>query len=179
VQERAQILVLGFGNELAGDDAVGLAVVRRLARELVCGDVQVEETSESFLVLLDYLDRYSRIVVVDAVLGDAAGVGEVVQWDCAMGGRPAGASAGSHGMGLDSVMGLARAAGHEHLAVSLVGVTIAYRPAPCEGMSKKVRAAVPKAVAAILREIERPEAAFAPQKSFVAGQEMRIALGRP
>jgi hydrogenase maturation protease len=170
-------LVLGFGNPLAGDDAVGLVVVRVLAGSL-SREVVVEETAESFLVLLDYVQRYQHIVVVDAVLGDSAHVGEVRQWDCAEVDSPIGASAGSHGMGLDSVMGLARAAGCEPLAsVSLVGIGIGYQPTPREGLSRKVRAAVPKAVAAALHEIRRSQGAFARENDLVAGQEMRSASG--
>ena len=60
-------LVLGLGNELAGDDAVGLLVARRLREELD-GSVDVVESSASGLALIEVLAGYDRAVVVDAIV---------------------------------------------------------------------------------------------------------------
>jgi len=59
-------LVLGLGNELAGDDAVGVLVVRAVREELG-GRADVVESSASGLALLETFDGYDRAIVVDSV----------------------------------------------------------------------------------------------------------------
>jgi len=59
-------LVLGLGNELAGDDAVGVLVARAV-RKNVSGAADVVETSASGLALLEIFAGYDRAVVVDSV----------------------------------------------------------------------------------------------------------------
>lgn len=59
-------LVLGLGNELAGDDAVGILAARALRNELA-GHADVIESAASGLALLDVLAGYDRAIVLDAV----------------------------------------------------------------------------------------------------------------
>lgn len=60
-------LVLGLGNELAGDDAVGLLVARALREELD-GTADVVESSSSGMALIEVFAGYDRAVVVDSIL---------------------------------------------------------------------------------------------------------------
>ena len=60
-------LVLGLGNELAGDDAVGVLVARRLLLELD-GVADVVESSASGFALIEILAGYDRAVIVDAIV---------------------------------------------------------------------------------------------------------------
>jgi hydrogenase maturation protease len=63
-----RVLVLGLGNDILTDDAVGLQVVRGL-----CGHVRdlpgvdVQETTEMGLALLDFVVGYDDLVLVDSV----------------------------------------------------------------------------------------------------------------
>lgn len=61
-------LVLGLGNDLLTDDAIGLLVTREVARRLA-GDpaVDVRETTEMGLALLDFLVGYERVILVDSI----------------------------------------------------------------------------------------------------------------
>ena len=59
-------LVLGLGNEYAGDDGAGILAVRALRDELE-GRADVVESAASGLTLLDVFDGYDRAVVVDAI----------------------------------------------------------------------------------------------------------------
>ena len=59
-------LVLGLGNELAGDDAVGVLVARALGDELA-GAAEVVESSASGMALLEVFAGYDRAVVVDSI----------------------------------------------------------------------------------------------------------------
>lgn len=60
-------LVLGLGNEIAGDDAVGILVARAV-REQVDGAVDVVESSASGLALIEVFAGYDRAIVVDSIL---------------------------------------------------------------------------------------------------------------
>ena len=59
-------LVLGLGNELAADDAVGVLVARAV-RERVAGAADVVESSASGMALIEVFAGYDRAVVVDSI----------------------------------------------------------------------------------------------------------------
>ncbi|MGZ4233589.1 MAG: hydrogenase maturation protease [Solirubrobacteraceae bacterium] len=59
-------LVLGLGNDLAADDAVGVLVARAV-RERVAGAADVVESSASGMALLEAFAGYDRAVVVDSI----------------------------------------------------------------------------------------------------------------
>jgi hydrogenase maturation protease len=59
-------LVLGLGNDLAGDDAVGVLVARALRDELD-GTADVVESSASGMALIEVLAGYDRAVIVDSI----------------------------------------------------------------------------------------------------------------
>jgi hydrogenase maturation protease len=68
-------LLLGLGNELYGDDGVGIHVVRKIKEAAakkepsvpVFENVVVEECSLSGLALLDVIVGYDRLVLVDTI----------------------------------------------------------------------------------------------------------------
>lgn len=59
-------LVLGLGNELLGDDAVGILAAQALKEELN-GKADVVESSLAGMALLDLFIGYERAVIIDAV----------------------------------------------------------------------------------------------------------------
>ncbi len=71
-------LVLGLGNEYAGDDAVGVLAVRALRDELA-GDADVVESAASGLALLEVFAGYDRAVVVDSIRTGRASAGTIVR----------------------------------------------------------------------------------------------------
>lgn len=71
-------LVLGLGNEYAGDDAVGVLAVRALPAELA-GDVDVVESAASGLALLEVFAGYDRAVVVDSIRTGRSPAGTIVE----------------------------------------------------------------------------------------------------
>jgi hydrogenase maturation protease len=60
-------LVLGLGNELAGDDAAGVLVARAVLVDLD-GVADVVESSASGLALIEILAGYERAIVVDSIV---------------------------------------------------------------------------------------------------------------
>ena len=62
-----RILVLGLGNDILGDEAVGLLAARRL-RALLPESVDVVESGGGGLDLLDVLEGYDRAILLDSIL---------------------------------------------------------------------------------------------------------------
>jgi hydrogenase maturation protease len=63
-----KILLLGLGNDILTDDAVGLNIAREIRRRLPDrAHVEVKDTCEMGLSLLDYIVGYRDLVLVDAV----------------------------------------------------------------------------------------------------------------
>jgi hydrogenase maturation protease len=75
-----RILVLGLGNDLLADDAIGHLAVAELAPRLA-GRADVEATALHGLALLDVLAGYDAAVVLDAACTGAHPVGEVREID--------------------------------------------------------------------------------------------------
>jgi hydrogenase maturation protease len=74
----AKTLVLGLGNDILTDDAIGLAIVREVARCLD-GDprVDVRETMEMGLALLDFIVGYETLILVDSIQTGRAAPGHI------------------------------------------------------------------------------------------------------
>lgn len=79
-----QILVLGLGNDILTDDAVGLLVARAVTAPLG-GDptVAVRETTEMGLALLDEIADFDALILVDAVQTGQAPPGHIHECDIA------------------------------------------------------------------------------------------------
>ena len=79
-----KILVLGLGNDILTDDAIGLNVVRRLREELAGDDrIDVRETMEMGLALLDYIVGYRAVLIVDSIQTGQAPAGTIHELDAA------------------------------------------------------------------------------------------------
>lgn len=71
-------IVLGLGNDLIADDAVGVLAARALKAELA-GRADVVETSMHGLALLDFFLGYDRAILLDAIQTGRQPVGAVVE----------------------------------------------------------------------------------------------------
>ncbi len=71
-------LVLGIGNPILGDDGVGVHVARELAKLIEEDDaITVEDTSTSGLNLLDFIPGYDKVIIIDAIMTEEGGPGEI------------------------------------------------------------------------------------------------------
>jgi hydrogenase maturation protease len=61
-------LILGLGNELAADDAIGLLAARALREQIAANEADVVESSASGMALLEILAGYERAIVIDSIL---------------------------------------------------------------------------------------------------------------
>ncbi len=79
----AYTAIIGVGSPLAGDDAVGLVALERLrARQDLPPNVDIIDGGTDGLGLIPVLERYARVMVVDAVpMGLPAGAIRRFTWD--------------------------------------------------------------------------------------------------
>lgn len=68
VPPQISILVLGIGNLVMGDDAVGVLVAQRLQQEyLFAGNVEIMDGGTLGLDLLPKLENITNLIMIDAV----------------------------------------------------------------------------------------------------------------
>lgn len=73
-------LILGLGNEIAGDDAVGILVARAVRAELAGhAEIDVVESAASGLALLEVFAGYDRAIVVDSILTGRHAPGTILE----------------------------------------------------------------------------------------------------
>lgn len=73
-------LVLGLGNELLGDDGIGVLAARRMAEELG-GRAEVVESGLSGVALLDILTGHRKAIIIDAIQTARVPPGTIVELD--------------------------------------------------------------------------------------------------
>jgi hydrogenase maturation protease len=72
----AQVLILGVGNYLVGDEGVGIHAVHALEKETWPAHVQVLDGGTGGFQLLDFFRTFARIILIDATR-DGAPAGTV------------------------------------------------------------------------------------------------------
>ena len=109
---RPKVLLLGLGNDLLTDDAVGLRVVRDAGPRLISHrEVALAETSECGLALLDLMTGFDWLVLVDAIQTGKAPVGFVHQLE--LGDLKRLPSRSPHFLGIAELVALGRQLGIE------------------------------------------------------------------
>ncbi len=68
--EKKEILVLGIGNYLMGDEGVGVHVAEALLKRPLPEHVDVLDGGTGGFHLLEYFELYNTVILVDATLGD-------------------------------------------------------------------------------------------------------------
>ena len=155
-RSRAQTVVIGVGNELRGDDGVGLDVARRVRAFARRAGVEVREESGELLRLLDTWDGRRATVLVDAMRSGAV-PGAVRRLDASDAPlNPAvGAPGCTHALTLADAIELARALGRLPPRVIVYAIEGADFT-PGSALSRPVAAAVTTAAAAVMGELGAP-----------------------
>lgn len=141
--------VVALGQRAAGDDGVGLAVLDRLREHAPPGVELVELADASALIPL--IETSAPLVVVDAVVMDGRSAGDVVELEAEAlppGARPV----SSHGIDLCQAIAIGRSlAGRDANTprIRLVAIAIELPICGSFGLSRRVEAAIPRAVHAV------------------------------
>lgn len=65
---KKELLVLGIGNLLMGDEGVGIHVVNHLNENYDLGDVDILDGGTGGFHLLEYFQKYHRVLIIDATI---------------------------------------------------------------------------------------------------------------
>ena len=58
-------IILGLGNPILTDDAIGFRMVQELKEEIP--DLEVSEVSEAGIALLDHVIGYDKLIIIDSI----------------------------------------------------------------------------------------------------------------
>ncbi len=154
--------MLGLGNPLLGDDAIGLRVAAAV-REKVAGDpeVVVREEKAGGLSLMDALTGFRRVILVDALVtgGTPGAIRRMGPNEL-----PTQRTALAHGIDLPGALELGRILGLPMPAeVRIVAIEAVRVLEFRDDMTPAVAAALQPAIEAVLEELKRPETATQPE----------------
>lgn len=144
-----QTLILGYGNPLCGDDAVGAVIAARLARQFANEDsVDVKTVHQLTPDLASSWGTYEKVILVDAHAGAVPGkiVREVVTAEAPS------RNTFTHYVRPGQLLHVARVLFAASPEVVLLGVTANSFGAGC-GMSTAVRAALPYLLDMVAQEL--------------------------
>ncbi len=72
----SKTVVIGLGNPLLSDDAVGLHAIKRLADELI-PDIDIKEASVGGMELVEMMLGYRNAIIVDSIMTKKGAVGDI------------------------------------------------------------------------------------------------------
>jgi hydrogenase maturation protease len=76
-----KILVMGLGNPILSDDAVGIIASRRLKESFQHPDVEIVEAETGGMNLLDVLKDYGDAIILDSVITGQEDPGTILEYD--------------------------------------------------------------------------------------------------
>ena len=151
-----RVRVIGLGNSILKDDGVGIHVARALRRRLAegagapGGAIDVVEACQAGFGLLDLLQGWDHVVIIDALMLDGLAPGEIV---CL---RPTDVRAtphlcAAHGIDLPTALALGEQLGYAMpREIVIFAVQAADLATLSEQLSPPVAAAIPEVLAQVL-----------------------------
>jgi len=153
-------LVLGMGNTILCDDGVGIYVVREAAERFEGDDVDFAEASVGGMRILDVVGGYERVIMVDAIQTQDGTPGEIYrltpdQFNLSL------HAGSSHDLSLPGALTFGRAMGMtlpEDDDFLIIAIEVEDVLSFGEECTPAVEEAVPRAVDAVLDELEADKA---------------------
>ncbi len=143
-------IVVGVGNPILGDDAVGILVVREMKERTKELDIVIEEAYTGGMNLVDIIVGYDRAILVDAISLPDKKIGEVLFLDPRA--IPSAHSTNPHNVSLKEALDLAARIKDWAIPqrIDLVAINIKPTFDFSSELSPEVEKAIPKAI----REVE-------------------------
>jgi hydrogenase maturation protease len=148
-------IVLGVGNLILGDDGVGVHVVNEVKKQIQDSEITIEEAITGGMNLLDLIIGYDKAIIIDAVKSDSSKIGDVKRIPISDFNTMH--SCNPHDVSLIEAIKMAKKLGETKIPNEIIIIGIMMKQIPCEfgeKLSKKIAAAVPKAVEMTLNEIK-------------------------
>lgn len=137
------ILILGVGNYLMGDEGVGVHIVKELEKENIPDHVDIVDGGTGGFHLLEYLQDYNHVIMIDATMDDAeTGTVKVIQPKFA---SDFPRSLSAHDIGLHDLVESAAVLG-DLPKINLITITIDSIQNMEIELSEKVKQAIPEVI---------------------------------
>ena len=102
-------LILGIGNPILTDDGVGIKIAGKIKEGIP--ELEVVETSEAGIALLDFIVGYDKLIVIDSIKTEQGKPGKVYKLELEDL-KPAKDFASSHGIDIATVVELGQRLGY-------------------------------------------------------------------
>jgi hydrogenase maturation protease len=145
-------IVLGIGNRILRDDGIGPAVIRELESFSRSPGVFLGDTNLCGMPLLDLITGYDTLIIIDAIQGGAAT--GTIQWMPAEHFKSPSGTPSQHEMNIFRVLELGRQLGIKVPSeVKIMAIEAHDVTSFGEYLTPEVAAVIPRAAAAIIKEI--------------------------
>jgi len=148
-------IILGVGNQILGDDGVGVHVANELQKHIQDPNITIDEAITGGMNLLDLLLGYDKAIIIDAVKSETEENGEVKR--IPLNDFSTMHSCNPHDVSLTEAIEMAKKLGEAKIPKEIIVIGIMMKQIPCEfgeKLSKNIATAVPKAVEMTLNEIK-------------------------
>lgn len=149
------VIILGVGNLILGDDGVGVHVANELKKQIKTPQITIDEAITGGMNLLDLLLGYDKAVIIDAVKSTPDEHGTVKR--ISLTDFNTMHSCNPHDVSLMEAIEMAKKMGEDNIPEEIIIIGVMMKEIPCEfgeELSKEIREAVPKAVDMTIKEIE-------------------------
>jgi hydrogenase nickel incorporation protein HypA/HybF len=143
-----KVRIIGIGQDVAGDDGVGLQVIAALRDRPSAPGLELHALRDP-TALIELMDNADSVIVIDALIGRPPGSIHVLDLESLSRDPPSGLS--SHGIGVAQAVALAHAVlANPPRELKIVAIGIDAPRGHSIGLSPLVRAAVPSAADLVL-----------------------------
>ena len=143
-------LILGVGNPILTDDGVGIKIAQKLEEENP--SLEVIETSQSGMALLDLIAGYDKLIIIDSIKTEKGKPGELYKLkleDL----KPATDFSSSHGIDIATAFQLGQRLGHRMPKyISLYAVEIKDNTTFGEECTQEIKEGIPFIIRQIIKE---------------------------
>jgi hydrogenase maturation protease len=147
-------IILGVGNQILGDDGIGIHISNELKKYIKNPDVKIDEAITGGMNLLDLILGYDKAIIVDAVKSEKGKHGSVQRIPISDFNTMH--SCNPHDVSLIEAIEMAKKMGENRIPKEIIIIGIMMKQIPCEfkeKLSEEIVAVVPKAVKMTLDEI--------------------------
>ncbi len=143
-------LILGMGNPILTDDGVGIKIARKLKEDNP--ELEVVETSEAGMALLDFVVGYDKLIIIDSIKTEQGKPGELYKLGLEDF-KPDMGFLSSHGVDIATAVELGRRAGYKMPEyISLYAVEIKDNSTFGEKCTEEIEERIPFIVKQIIEE---------------------------
>lgn len=143
-------LILGIGNPILTDDRVGIGIALKLKKEKP--GLEIIETSETGIALLDFVVGYNKIVIIDSIKTEKGKPGDLYKLELEDL-KPASDVSSSHGIGIATAFKLGQKLEYSMPeSTSIYAVEIKDNTTFSEEYTREVRERIPFITRQIIKE---------------------------